>query len=118
MPTPYVHQATLVMSSEADLDAPGAAITLELCGSWDHTPPCPFPHHVNAERAGETVKLRVLFAAGPESEEDVRRRIDNALSAGRVTDSAGTSIRWEFVGSTSAELSDPELARARRLTGA
>ncbi|MDQ0079534.1 hypothetical protein J2S97_004742 [Arthrobacter oryzae] len=26
MLTPYVHQATLLMSSEADLDAPGAAI--------------------------------------------------------------------------------------------
>lgn len=118
MLTPYVHQATLAMSPEADLDAAGAAITLELCGSWDHTPPCRVPHHVHAERMGTTVSLRVLFATEPENEQDVRRRIVEALSSGSVTDRAGASIQWEFGSSTAAELSSSETARARRLVAA
>jgi hypothetical protein len=80
MLTPYVHQATLLMSSEADLDAPGAAITLMLCGSWDHTPPCRFPHHVHAERTGATASLPVLFGAEPE--------MNRTCATGLITPSA------------------------------
>lgn len=108
MRAPYVHQATLGMSSDADLDAPAAAVTLELCGSWDHKPPCPLAHHTHAERTGTTVSLRVVFATEPENEEDVRRRIDEALGTGSVTGPAGTSTHWEFRGSTVAEVSVSE----------
>jgi hypothetical protein len=115
--TAHVHQATLVMSSAADLDAPGTAITLKLCGSWNHTPPCPFPHHTHVERTGTTVSLRVLFVSEPENENVVRERIDTALSLGFGTDRTGSSTRWELHGSTPAELTRSELARARRLAG-
>lgn len=117
MLTPYVHQVSLVMSPGADLDAPGAAITLELCGSWDHTPPCPLAHHVHAERTGPIVRLRVIFATEPDNEEDVRRRIDQALSAGELTGRAVAPVRWKIEGSFAAELSSSEAARARRLAG-
>ena len=34
--------------------APGGAITVALCGSWDHEPPCPLaPHHTRAHRSGD-----------------------------------------------------------------
>jgi hypothetical protein len=115
MRAPYVHEATLVMSSEADVDAPGAAVTLALCGSWDHQPPCPLPHHSHGQRTGTTVTLRVVFATEPENEEDVRRRIDQALRTGRVTGPAGSSTQWEFRGSATADLSASEAPRARRL---
>jgi hypothetical protein len=115
---PFVHHATLVMSSEADVDAPGAAVTLELCGSWDHKPPCPLPHHTHAERTGTTVSLRVVFATEPENEEDVRRRIDEALRTGSVIGRTGSSTRWEFGGSTAAEVNTSEAACARRLAEA
>jgi hypothetical protein len=103
------------MSREADVDAPGAAVTLELCGSWDHRPPCPLPHHAHAERTGTSVTLRILFAAEPHDEEDVRRRIDQALSAERLTGPDGSIPQWEFHGSTAAVVSQSEAARARRL---
>jgi hypothetical protein len=115
---PYVHQATLAMSTESDVDAPGAAVTLELCGSWDHRPPCPLPHHAHAERTGTSVTLRVLFAAEPENEEDVRRRIDEALSRGSVTRPDGSSTQWEFRGSSTGVVLPSEATRARRLTEA
>jgi hypothetical protein len=115
MRTPYVHQATLVMSPDADLDAPGAAVTLELCGSWDHKPPCLLPHHTHAERTGTTVSLRVVFATDPDNEKDTRHRIDQALGAGSVTGPDGTLTHWDFRSSRADVLSTSETARARRL---
>jgi len=116
--TPYVHQVTLVMNPEADLDAPGAAVILGLCGSWDHTPPCSLAYHVHAERTGTTVILRVIFATETDNEENVRLRIDQALRAGTVTDRAGKPTYWDFAGSCAAELNSSEAARAWRLAGA
>lgn len=117
MLTPFVHQATLVMSAEDDLDAPGAAVTLKLCGSLDHEPPCRVPHHTHAERAGTAVVLRVVFAAEPDSQEAVRHQIDEALKVGSTRNRAGESARWELDGSMAAELSTAEAALGRRLAG-
>lgn len=117
MLTPFVHQATLVMSAEDDLDAPGAAVTLKLCGSLDHEPPCRVPHHTHAERAGTAVVLRIVFAAEPVSQEVVRHQIDEALRVGSTRSRAGESARWEFGGSVAAELSRAEAALGRRLAG-
>ncbi|MFF2029006.1 hypothetical protein [Arthrobacter sp. NPDC058192] len=56
------HTAVVALPSGGDQAAPGAAITLELCGSWDHEPPCPLaPHHTEARRTGAVLRLRVLF---------------------------------------------------------
>ncbi|WP_220137534.1 hypothetical protein [Streptomyces himalayensis] len=72
----YVHEAVLVMERDADTQAPGAAITMALCGHWEHQPPCPLaPYHTRAERVGERVLLRTLFAADPATEHVVRDRI-------------------------------------------
>lgn len=44
-------------------------------------PPCPLsPHRVHATRADNDLHVRVLFAAEPETEYEVRRRIERALS--------------------------------------
>ncbi len=52
------------MEPDAELSSPGAAITLSLCGSWDHDPPCPLaPHFTSASRVGDEVHLRTLFSA-------------------------------------------------------
>jgi hypothetical protein len=116
MRAPYVHQATLAMDSGDDVRGPGAAITLALCGSWEHSPPCPLAaHHTHAERNGGTVILRVVFATEPENEVEVRRRIAGALRAGSVTDPAGITTHWQFRGSKADALSTSEAARAGRL---
>ena len=73
------------MEPDADMRAPGAAITAALCGHWDHQPPCPpAPHHSHAKRLGGQVHVRILFAAEPETEPTVRRRIDWALSVSQA----------------------------------
>src|SRR5580704_15625066 len=90
----YVHDAVVTMEAGGDERAPGAAITVALCGHWEHEPPCPVaPHNTDAhrcedqrcadqrcadqscadqscadQRAGDQVRLRVLFAAEPAAE--------------------------------------------------
>ncbi len=45
----FVHEAILTMGAAGDERAPGAAITIALCGRLDHEPPCPLaPHHTAA----------------------------------------------------------------------
>lgn len=42
----------LSMSPGADLAAPGAAVTVALCGHWKHEPPCPLAaHHTSTTRS-------------------------------------------------------------------
>lgn len=118
MRSPYVHEATVAMGPDDDAGAPGAAVTLELCGSWEHRPPCPLaPHHTQPERNGGTVALRVVFATEPENEAEVRCRIDRALRQGSVTSPDGTTRHWVFLDSKAAAPSDPEAAQARRIAG-
>lgn len=106
------------MGPDGDVRAPGAAITLELCGSWEHPPPCPLAaHHTQPESNGEAVALRVVFATEPENEGEVRRRIDRALRDGSATSPEGITTRWEFLGSRAGMLSPSEAAHARRIAG-
>ena|SRR5436305_8812191 len=71
----YVTWARLELAAGAEPDAPGAAVTIELCGSTEHEPPCRWPHN-NDYVDGV---FRTLFAAPPEQEAEVRRRIADAL---------------------------------------
>jgi hypothetical protein len=90
----YAHDAVLALAPEADLAAPGGAITTELCGHWEHTPPCPLaPHHTAAQRRGPQVHLRILFATEPECEAEVRTRIGRALAGWDVRSSAAGAVR-------------------------
>jgi hypothetical protein len=102
----YAHDALLRMPPGADDRAPGGAITVALCGHWEHEPPCPLaPHHTAASREGEQLRLRILFATSPDRVDEVRARIDAALTAGD----------WQVVGSDCARVDRGEREHARRL---
>ena len=112
----FAHDAVLAMEIDQDLQAPGGAITLSLCGSWEHAPPCPLaPHHTAAERDGDVVRLRVLFAAEPGDEPEVRRRIADALAAGQVATPNGDLARWSITSEAPAEVRPEESDHGRRL---
>jgi hypothetical protein len=118
MRTPFVHLATVEMSVDDDDGAPGAAITLALCGSWEHSPPCPLAaHHTQPTRDGRTVDLRVVFATEPEHQDEVRRRIDGALRGGAATDPNGVTSHWALHGSKPGVLSQSERTQALRMSG-
>jgi hypothetical protein len=93
----FAHDAVLMMGVEADLRAPGAAVTTALCGHWDHEQPCPLaPHHSRADRVGSEVRVRVLFATDPDAEAAVRQRIESALSTGQLKGPDCVITRWQL----------------------
>jgi hypothetical protein len=111
----YVHAAILVLDPEADERAPGASVTVALCGHWDHEPPCPLsPHHVHADRTGDELRLRVVFATEPENEAEVRRRIEHVLS-GQWPLPEGFTTLWRLEASWPEEVSRDERGHAERL---
>lgn len=112
----FAHEATLEIAPSGDDRAPGAAITVALCGHWDHEPPCPLaPHDTRASRVGEEVRLRTLFAVDPELEDVVRERIDAALLSSRLVGPDGATTTWQLRSSKPDDVFDEELEHARRL---
>jgi hypothetical protein len=45
--TEYIHEATVHLADGADPRAVGGSITVALCGTWDHEPPCRWPDHTD-----------------------------------------------------------------------
>ncbi|NEE04795.1 hypothetical protein [Phytoactinopolyspora halotolerans] len=113
----FADDAVVVMES-GDAGAPGAAITEALCGHWDHEPPCPLAaHHVAAERRGDEVSLRVLFATEPTAEPEVRSRIVAALRKGSLTGPDGIVNRWRLLSIEPSTVGDDEADHAASLVG-
>jgi hypothetical protein len=111
----YAHEAVLWMAADGDERVPGAAVTVALCGHWEHDPPCPLAaHFTDVVRDDCEVRLRILFATEPANEAEVRRRIDQALSGQRELP-GGRPARWELRGSAPAAVRPAEAAHAGRL---
>jgi hypothetical protein len=111
----FAHEAVLHMEPYADVRAPGAAVTVALCGHWDHQPPCPLaPHWVSAGEDDGELRVRILFAAEPDTEAQVRRLIEQALS-GQVRFPDGFTTPWRLCRSQPGEVSAQEIEDAERL---
>ncbi|MBW8709799.1 MAG: hypothetical protein JF631_01565 [Mycobacterium sp.] len=113
----YAHDAVVILDSGGDSGAPGGAITVALCGDWDHEPPCPLaPHHTDATPVGDDMfRLRVLFAADPADEQRVRSLITEALSSGRLTGPDGRVTRWMVQSCGASGVRPDEADHAARL---
>ena len=114
----YAQDAVVLLDPGGDSRAPGGAITVALCGHWEHEPPCPLaPHHTEASRAGDgTVRLRVLFATS--DEEQVRSLIGQALSSGRLAGPDGQVTTWTVRSSVAGSVRADEAEHAARLAAA
>jgi hypothetical protein len=113
----FAHDAVLSMDPGADISVPGGAITVALCGHWDHQPPCPLaPHHTDAVPGeDDTVRLRVLFATEPGREDRVRSLIGQALATGRLTGPDGRVSSWTVRSSAAGSVRPDEADHAARL---
>ena len=112
----FAHDAVLTLGPDGDQNAPGAAITVALCGSWTHEPPCPLaPHHTRVQRSGSEVTLRLLFAADPVDEPLVRRLVDQALARGWGDAEDGSRTDWQLVETGASPVRPEEEEHARRL---
>jgi hypothetical protein len=113
----FAHDAVLTLDPGGDENAPGGAITVALCGSWSHEPPCPLaPHHTRVHRTGAELTLRLLFAAEPEDEARVRRLVRDVLARGWGDSPDGGRTTWELVEEEPSTVAFEELAHAERLT--
>ena len=115
----FVHRARLALAAGTDVGAPGAAVTLALCGHWEHEGPCRWPHHNEAtpdgrEDGARCVELRCVVAADKADEEVVRTLVYRALRAGGMEGPDGP-IGWRMLDSGPGELTDDELVLAERL---
>src|SRR5437870_8612006 len=100
----FAHDAVLMMEPDADLRAPGGAVTAALCGHWDHELSCPLaPHHSWADRAGSEVRVRILFAAEPDMKTVIRQRIELAPSRGQLQGPDGVTA-WPLRGSQHSDV--------------
>jgi hypothetical protein len=104
----FVHQAELRLRLGTDTAAPGGAVTSELCGSSDHTPPCRWPHNNQLVDDKERSLFRTVFVSSLEDEHEIRLRIERALYS---------SPDWEVVSLTRRDLTSSERILGARLNG-
>jgi GNAT superfamily N-acetyltransferase len=108
----FVHEATIELPPGADEAAPGGAVTVALCGHWEHEGRCRWPHHNGVDRrSGQSIRVRTVFACPPEDEDDVRQRITGALSSNHLAVDSHDD-RWTTVrqGPSTIEPAEEELA--------
>ncbi len=75
----FVCEAELELAEGTDTRAPGGAVTMALCGSWEHDGPCRWPHHSTIDDSRAPALLRTVFAVGRGEEREVGERIAEAL---------------------------------------
>ena len=113
----FAHQGLIELLDGGDERAPGAAVTVALCGHWEHEPPCRVPHRTDVDTSADGLAVRVLFACDPADEAVVRDSVHQALAGGelpvRAPDDAPPT-RWRLLRSAPAELSDADAAVADR----
>ena len=116
MRTAFVHDALLDPAPALDHRAPGGAVTIALCGSLEHEPPCPLaPHHTTVEVEGSQLRVRVMFAAEATEEPRVRALVERALAGGEWTYPDGVVSTWTLVSSGPDEVRATERDHADRL---
>ncbi|HEU4422718.1 MAG TPA: hypothetical protein VFR67_09295 [Pilimelia sp.] len=119
MRSAFVHEATIEFAKGADEGAPGAAVTVALCGHWEHDGACRWPHNTAVDRrSGPSAQVRTVFACEPDDEDAVRRRIATALRTGSLGTPSGTTSRWMVISDRADHVRPSEAALATRLAEA
>lgn len=93
----FQHHLTyhLRLSANSDDRAPGGAVTVALCGHWDHDGPCRWPHFSKIQQlTPETHQLVVSFNAEDKDISHVQSAIDAALRQGQLLGPDGRLSTW------------------------
>lgn len=95
------HQALtyrLQLQDGMDTRAPGAAVTVGLCGHWDHEGPCRWPHLSTITHEGEQLyTLRVEVRVSAQELNEVRARILDELAKGELIGPDGVLCTWTLL---------------------
>lgn len=102
----FVVEAELILDEGCDPASVGAAVTVELCGHWEHEGSCRWPHNsaIDAERC--PAAFRTLFVAEERDAGDVRARVEAVLCEGPA---------WRVVALRPRNVAADERALADRL---
>jgi hypothetical protein len=112
----FVHAARIQLAPGSDRAAPGGAVTVALCGHWQHDGPCRWPHHTQVEEVEGTLEVRtVVVVSDLDDEADVRGLIDTALVVGRQEGPDGEVSTWMLLTSGADDLRDDEREIAARI---
>ena len=107
MRSAYRYRATVTLHPGVDEGEPGALVTVELCGSWDHEGSCRWPHHSRLQAEGTTSSFCTIFACEPEERDEIAGRIDRSLRSSGVVHVQNSEI-------TAVPAADAELAARLR----
>jgi hypothetical protein len=102
----FVVEAELELRVGVDPAAVGAAVTVELCGHWEHEGACRWPHNSSIDAEPGPARFRTLFVADEVEAMVVRHRIESALR---------TAAGWRVLSVASRLVAEPERALAERL---
>ena len=97
---PFMHTESfkVVLTPGSDPRAMGGAVTVALCGHWDHEGPCRWPHHTSVEATDRGRHLvTVRFDASELERKAVSDRINEALQHGAQAGPDGQVSRWTLV---------------------
>lgn len=118
--TAHAHNATVRLHT-GDPDAIGAAITVALCGTFDHDGPCPLaPHHTSWHtdpNAPQIIHTRTLYAVDPAHHHDATTRIREGLATGKLIAPGGHTATWRLLDDHPSTVEPHETNHAAQLTG-
>ena len=94
-PLQHRYQCILRLEPDADIRAPGGAITVALCGHWEHEGACRWPHFSSIEVIeGQYYTLIVEFDANEAEYSHVIKTISSALNKGWLVGPDQTRSVW------------------------
>ena len=80
--TSYVHAARIQLNEAVDPASVGAAVTVELCGHWEHEGPCRWPHNSAIDAEASPARFRTVAVAEDGETEAIASRIRRVLTDG------------------------------------
>ena len=75
----------------------GGAVTVALCGHWEHDGRCRWEHFTDTRAEGDGAVVTVSFDAADPEVNQVRGLIRSALAAGSLVGPDGTTTTWALV---------------------
>jgi hypothetical protein len=78
----YALEAKIELQDGCDPRAVGAAVTVELCGHWEHDGPCTWPHNSAIDADRDPALFRTIYVADADEQPQIRERIEHSLRAG------------------------------------
>jgi hypothetical protein len=104
---PVAVDVDLRLAADADPRAPGAMVTVALCGHWEHDGPCRWPHNSRIDDSADPARLRTVAIVEDDERAEVLRRMEDGLRA---------DDRWTVGDFRAREIVDEERALADRLS--